>query len=556
MIKRGFSQKVFVRYLLKNHLVPLHRVSLALHEQKRIGGTLAGILLQRGYIGEDELNRSIAASMNIPYVELLPEKLDPELVASIPAEILTEHLAVPLFLEDDILHVAFADPTAHRALHDLALFSHRQVMPAVARKKSVLLALDYFLSPSGLGAGEDFRLNGYRPPEDFPGYEEILQDITGTSLVYVHLLEGWWKKAREVHFEPVSEGLRVRYRREDELEVRVLYPSAFREICLDRLRIAAGVLSTGTGEIGRQVFSIFLGGAKRRLSLAYSSTMLGTSAVISFLEYGADMVFDWKRLKSDAAVIKFLERAGRGTGLNVVAGRGREGADPVAETVFRELVSPRLKAVAVQSEEPLEKGEYLLIPVAEGAEVAYRRALLQAARQKPDLLYIDNLELPSILEQILHLGLAGFSLLGKSDFSRSVDFIAYLMECGIKNSLIAAALNSILALRPVRILCPDCREAAPVSAEAKKRRPHLKEISRVFLPRGCDSCSRTGFQGLEWLTEVTVNDNGFKDYILQSRNPWDLRRGWEELKAGESIVAKGLRLLADGRIDPGQFESL
>ena len=84
------------------------------------GGELLGrILLRRQWIFEDELARTLAEQLNLPYVNLRNTGVDHALARMLPLEVATQVAAIPIGFQSDRVRVAFADPLdeqAHQAV--------------------------------------------------------------------------------------------------------------------------------------------------------------------------------------------------------------------------------------------------------------------------------------------------------------------------------------------------------------------------------------------------------------------------------------------------------
>lgn len=83
--------------------------------------------------------------------------------------------------------------------------------------------------------------------------------------------------------------------------------------------------------------------------------------------------------------------------------------------------------------------------------------------------------------------------------------IARLRDMGVKQSLLAASVNCIVAQRLARRLCLECREPytpteADIAGEAAEGLG--LENATLYRPRGCAQCSSTGYNGRVALYEV------------------------------------------------------
>jgi hypothetical protein len=80
------------------------------------GGELLGrILLRRQWIFEDELARTLAEQLNLPYVNLRNTGVDHALARMLPLEVGMHVAAIPIGFQSDRVRIAFADPLDEQA---------------------------------------------------------------------------------------------------------------------------------------------------------------------------------------------------------------------------------------------------------------------------------------------------------------------------------------------------------------------------------------------------------------------------------------------------------
>jgi type IV pilus assembly protein PilB len=109
---------------------------------------------------------------------------------------------------------------------------------------------------------------------------------------------------------------------------------------------------------------------------------------------------------------------------------------------------------------------------------------------------------------------------------------------GVDPSLLASSVNCIIAQRLARRLCPDCRDAYRVDAEALIRAGVEEEELPAELPEklyrahGCAHCAGTGYRGRVALYEIMQVRGRLRRLVAQSA---------EEIFAAS--VADGMRTL-------------
>jgi hypothetical protein len=92
-------------------LLPEERLEETLQEGMKTGRRLGEILLERGWVSENDLGRLLAGQKGLPFVELDPAAIDPTAPPLLHAEKARLHGALPVGFKDGVPVVAVADPS-------------------------------------------------------------------------------------------------------------------------------------------------------------------------------------------------------------------------------------------------------------------------------------------------------------------------------------------------------------------------------------------------------------------------------------------------------------
>jgi general secretion pathway protein E len=97
---------------------------------------------------------------------------------------------------------------------------------------------------------------------------------------------------------------------------------------------------------------------------------------------------------------------------------------------------------------------------------------------------------------------------------------------GVEAFLIASSLEGMLAQRLVRLICPACKEEAPVSGLIRDQVAALggRGIEGPFYKgRGCEECRGTGCRGRMGIFELLAMSAELKEMILLKRSNAELK---------------------------------
>jgi general secretion pathway protein E len=126
-----------------------------------------------------------------------------------------------------------------------------------------------------------------------------------------------------------------------------------------------------------------------------------------------------------------------------------------------------------------------------------------------------------------------------------VGLLTQAME-GVGSALVASTLRGVLVARPIRLLCPACKQP---SADGAGGAPG----QRSFVPRGCETCGFTGFKGRRVLADAWIMDPDAQ-WLIRAR------RGGEVferiMQAGSRMREQGLALVEDGLTSTEELASI
>lgn len=127
--------------LLELGLVTPGQLNRALSQQTGnvpLGESLVAI----GIISRGDLQTALAHKMGYPLVDLTRFPIEPAATAKLPRHIATSHWTVPLMLHEDQLIVAVDKPSRVTKLRALHAYAQAVIVPVLASRLQVLLALD------------------------------------------------------------------------------------------------------------------------------------------------------------------------------------------------------------------------------------------------------------------------------------------------------------------------------------------------------------------------------------------------------------------------------
>ncbi len=344
-------------------------------------------------------------------------------------------------------------------------------------------------------------------------------------------------RASDIHTEAGEHKAKIRLRIDgllhdafDDLPMRPLY-----ENFVSRIKLLAGMKLNVHDEAQDGRFTINLAGKEVEMRVSVIPAEFGETIVMRILDPQATMVGLpdlGLRVDNLELVKKFLDRP-NGAILNT--GPTGSGKTTTLYAFLRTINDPTLKIITL--EDPIE---YRIegieqTQVDDEAGYTFANGLRAIVRQDPDVILVGeirDLETADIAMQAALTGHLVFSTLHTND---AVGAVPRLINLGVKAVSIGPALALVIAQRLVRVLCPDCKKAAPPDEEMKTkiqkfldrlpaqvdRKPY--ENITIYNPVGCEKCSGIGYKGRVGIFEFLQGGPGLEQTILKEASEVALR---------------------------------
>ncbi|MBI1336162.1 MAG: type II secretion system protein GspE [Phycisphaera sp.] len=548
------------RILRKQGKVTREQVQEALQMQAQRRLPLGQLLVELGYINNDDVNSALAAQAGIGEMDLEASDIPASALSAISPEMAQAYQVLPLQFDKatNTLTVALKDPNNFRALDDLKLLMGYNVKPVVADPKVVerLIAKHYQGEEESLAAlvgelAEDTTLEQLADRGesiDLNVLIEAAEDNKVKRLLNLVLMQAIKDKASDIHFEPFEDEFKMRYRIDGVLYEMIPPPRHLAMAITSRIKVMSDldIAERRLPQDGR--IELTVGGNPVDLRVAVLPTMFGESVVMRVLDR-SNVSLDLERLglrTDDLEVCRQLMR--KPNGIVIVTGPTGSGKTTTLYSALNELNDIETKILT--TEDPVEYDLDGICQVQVNAEVGltFAKALRSFLRQDPDIILVGetrDLETAQIAVQASLTGHLVFTTLHTNDAPSS---IARLLDLGLEPFLITATLEGVVAQRLVRKICTRCKEAyQPTEEELMELALTPDDVEgRVFYRgKGCDYCNNSGYKGRLGLYEIMVLDDELREMIIQSASTQLLRS--EARKRGMRTLREvGLIYIFDG----------
>jgi len=487
-------------------------------EKRDIGSyrEMEDILVEMGLVTEEALLRGYSKYFNIPYIELGKVKIEQEALSLVPVKFVTKNNIIPVRREANSLYVALRDPFDVNILDELRILTNLEIKPFLAKQDEILKAIKNYY---GLGA-ETVEELVEKTDASLEVREEISEGIIkDTSIInYVDqlLLEAYRKRATDIHIEPFSDKLRIRFRIDGFLyeaktpkEIKKLHSSI-----ISRFKIMGNlnIAEKRKPQDGR--CRVNLEGQEVDLRLSTFPTLFGEGLTVRLLVKSSIMLGLNQLGFSPEDLEKIKSILSKTNGMILVTGPTGCGKTTTLYSFLSYLNDSRIKIVTL--EDPIE---YQLegidqIQINPKIDLTFAEGLRSILRQDPDVIMVGEIRDLETAQIATRAALTGHLLFSTLHTNNSISTITRLLDLGIESYLLADTLRAVVAQRLVRVICNNCKEEYIPKQELIDNLG-IKEDFTFFRGRGCKDCNNTGYRGRTAIFELLIVEESLSSLISQ-----------------------------------------
>src|SRR5947207_4953347 len=291
-------------------------------------------------------------------------------------------------------------------------------------------------------------------------------DAPVIKLVNLLIHEAISLRASDVHIEPFSDRVRVRYRIDGVLVERDSPPRRLLAPMLSRIKIMGSIdiAEKRRPQDGR--IKMTVGGKHFDLRVSCLPTNHGQSVVMRLLDRSNIQVSIKELGFSDDHYKRFQSIIKRPNGIFLVTGPTGSGKTTTLYAALNELNRPDRKIIT--AEDPVE----YYLPGVNQVEVKHQigldfaRIIRAMLRQAPNIILVGEIRDHETAEIAIQASLTGHLVFSTLHTNDSPSAITRLVDIGVQPFLVASSLIAIMAQRLVRIVCAKCKAPDQPSAAA------------------------------------------------------------------------------------------
>jgi type IV pilus assembly protein PilB len=507
---------------------------------------------------EEEAARALATRYRLEFVDVASFAPDPEILKSVPVELMFRYNFLPYRREGERLVLVMADPANIPVVDELSLLLQTPVQPAVGAPSAIQEALKRGQGTQRVleEASESFKIQLLRDDED--GEEVLSIDKIQADqspiirLVDSAIFDALNRRASDIHIETRDSEVVIKYRIDGVLQP-AMKPIAkeHHQTIISRIKVMAelDIAEKRVPQDGR--FRVRVGGRAIDFRVSIMPSVHGEDAVIRILDKESlskqfaslrlDVLgFDEKEL---ARFRRFIREP---YGMVLVTGPTGSGKTTTLYAALSEIKTEEDKILTIEDPVEYQLKGVTQIPVNEKKGLTFARGLRSILRHDPDKIMVGEIRDPETADIAIQSALTGHLVFTTVHANNVIDVLGRFLNMKIEPYNFVSALNCVQAQRLVRTICTHCRRRVKASKELLRESgldPAVYADTWFYEGGGCLECGGTGYKGRTAICELLDVSDSVREMILARRSSADIKRAAREegmVFLRESAVNKAL----------------
>lgn len=314
-------------------------------------------------------------------------------------------------------------------------------------------------------------------------------------------------KSSDIHIETYENKCRVRVRIDGMMVERYLLKKEEYPALINKIKIIANldIAEKRLPQDGRINYKSADEAFDIRVSVL--PTLHGEKVVLRLLSNSATNIDLYSLGLSDFDLDNYLQGVKRPNGILLISGPTGSGKTTTLYATLKLLNKETRNILTI--EDPIE---YTLeginqVQLKESIGLTFASSLRTFLRQDPDVIMVGEIRDPETANMAIRAALTGHLVLSTIHTNSAWGTVSRLMDMGIPGFLVANTLNTTVAQRLLRLLCPDCKSKETIEdgVYPKQFKPFY-QVEHHFTSKGCEKCYYTGYKGRKAVYEVIPLD--------------------------------------------------
>ena len=519
--------------LYKWGLIDKKSLAEALKTSKTNNQSLAQTLLEMELVKEDDIAKALAKQFGTKYIDLDSHPITQSTLKLIPQDVIQKHRVLPLSRSNGKLQIVISDPSDLNTLDALRFRLNTEPEYYVAGPTKINSIIDHTIDEvrSSIDAtAAELTQAGHLIDAEVRRAEAAGDDDEGPIIRLVNLIidEAYRSRASDIHIEPMSNRVRVRYRIDGVCIERDNIPKNMQAPVLARIKILSGMDITEKrlpqdGRISRTIDDQDIDFRVSALPGYHGESLVLRLLIPEAVNIGIQAL----GLGQDD-YDNFMKIIKRPNGIFLVTGPTGSGKSTTLYSALKELNRPDKKIIT--AEDPVEYNVSGInqCQVRTDIDLTFEKILRSMLRQAPNIILVGEIRDATVADIAIQAALTGHLVFSTLHTNDSASAITRLIDMGVKPFLVASSIQAILAQRLIRKICQGCKtideRPDPHYLRLLDIKPDDIHKHPIYKGSGCGRCQNTGYKGRLGIFEMLEMNNEIRELAFARAPASELRR--------------------------------
>ncbi|MBI5456698.1 Flp pilus assembly complex ATPase component TadA [Candidatus Kaiserbacteria bacterium] len=526
-------------FLADANLVSQKDFDAAETEAKSSGKTIGDILTARGAIGEDELRRTYAYILGIPFVSLVGTSIPYDTLSQIPEPVARRNNIISYSRKGDELEVAMLDTDDLAAIDFIKKKTHLKILPRLTDAASIKTALKQYQQGLKDTLGDVIKrettaLEKEKGGDGEAALKQMAEGVSAVRIVDTLLRHASAQNASDIHIEPLENSLLIRYRIDGILHDAMELPKHAAPAITARVKVLSNMRldEHRLPQDGR--FSAESAGERISFRVSILPTYYGEKIVMRLLRDSISG-FTLEGIGFHGTGLERMHDAmRRTTGMILTTGPTGAGKSTTLYTLLDIINTPDVNISTV--EDPIEYQMARVNQTQVRPEIGFTFAsgLRSLVRQDPDIIMVGEIRDKETASLAINAALTGHLVLSTLHTNSASGAIPRLLDMGVEPFLLVSTLRVVIGQRLVRKLAAHdpyelsrdeqtqlekLVDPAAVLKHLKEEKAVAKEMTwnkvPFYKPKPTPT-SQDGYAGRIGIYEVLPVTSTIKDLVMKN----------------------------------------
>ena len=375
--------------------------------------------------------------------------------------------------------------------------------------------------------------------DEFNNFLKRLQDKTITreardeifiKTVDMLLAYGYHGKASDIHIEPYSKKIMIRFRIDGIMHDALKIPKELSDFIVTRIKVLSKMRTDEhrSAQDGKFRYKI----EKETIDIRVSVVPVtqGENIVMRLLSAESQQINLSTLGLSDKNLNKVNQAITKPHGMILVTGPTGSGKTTTLYAAMKTLNKREVHIATIEDPVEYDIEGISQIQVNSKTNLTFAKGLRAIVRQDPDVIMVGEIRDKETAGIAVNSAMTGHLVLSTLHTNDAATTLPRLLNMEIEPFLVASTVNLVIAQRLVRKICEKCRVSYSLSDEEKKiikNEPNIYAIVkskgydnldklRLYKGEGCKICGGTGYQERIGIFEVLEMSEDIKRLILKS----------------------------------------